>query len=512
MAKYLDGIKKLNPDEIKKYRKIVLNYIGENDTPDLKQQKKVEQLNLKQRKVDGLKQNKNISTNSKEKLVLEKLIAEKNQFSEALKRQEEERRKIKEEEKLYKLKKEQEEKDRQEQAERARQEKIRQEEEKLYKLKKEQEEKDRQEQAERARQEKIRQEEEKIKIEKEKQAEREKKEQKERARQEEQKKYELIKQAKREVEEKKRAEEKREQAERIRLQQQKKNEKKIIKENLRQEKIKRQEEIKRIKQEVKISKQIAREKRKLKRQKALRRYFKNLKRKLKEIFSLLRNNLIYIITLTVLTLAILYIIFCLIILRLRINNDLVNQAVETIPVPAVLTSRGIIYYDDFRSLENIGYLNLNQTDKQKYLAKWLILNNFSQKYKLADKATENDIALNFVLDKDFNQIGLSRINKISELIRSGSEIEQAERYADEYNNGTYYDNKTVLEKFGQSVIALNIGQTSNIISRNNGYYLVKIIGNKNGRLGIKYLFVKAQSLDQYINGSLAEIKVFILAN
>jgi len=59
---------------------------------------------------------------------------------------------------------------------------------------------------------------------------------------------------------------------------------------------------------------------------------------------------------------------------------------------------------------------------------------------------------------------------------------------------------------------LAIGQTSEVLPRTDGYYIVKRIDDKDGQIGVKYIFVAAQTLEQYIGQKLATTKVFILAD
>lgn len=496
MVKNLDGIKKLNPDDIKKYRKIVLSYIGEKDLAEVNEQKKFSQGASSLRKIDGISLNKINRFTAKGKTDLKKFSArggfppaslaspelqrgrperelvspslggegekeelpqqfaararEAERLKEAIKRQEEERKRIKEEERQYQMKKEQAEKDQREQAESQRQEKIRMD-------------------KERVRQEEVKQ--------------------KERKLAEEQAKWE----------------------EKIRLEELEKEEIRKVKENIRLEKMKRQEEIRRIKQEMKIKKQAAREKKKIKRRKVLRKIKKDFNFKLNNFFSEIKQNIIYIISFLTLFLAIAYIVFCLAALRFKPNN-LIGWAANYLPVPVVITGRGVISYSDFRKIEDKNYLSLSLAEKKNYLVKWLVLRDLKEKYGLPAKLADDDLAIKYVLDKDFNQIGLFRINKINELLKSQSEIELLGKYADEYNDGVYYDGKSAVEKFGLAVLELAIGQTSKIMPRANGYYIIERIDDKNGQLGLKYLFIKARTLEQYVTEKSAGIKVFILAN
>jgi len=93
MAKNLDGIKKISPDEMKKYRKEVLNYIGEKEDMS-SESKQAKQTLFPRKSVDGL------------------IVNKISDLKAAVKKQAEARKRIKAEERLYLLKQEREEKER----------------------------------------------------------------------------------------------------------------------------------------------------------------------------------------------------------------------------------------------------------------------------------------------------------------------------------------------------------------------------------------------------------------
>jgi hypothetical protein len=550
MAKNLDGIKKLDPADIKKYRKIVLNYIGENDPAEEAGQprnsnkigavsRKVDSINLNNLSRIGDKDKKTIKKSAgKEKVSLavsagqvssspaikvgnEETDEEKEKkLDEAVKRQEEERKKIKEEERQVRLKNEQAEQERQQRVEAARQEKINQEKARIKqeknnqteaeKLVREQAEKERREKMEQARRERTKQEE--LKKQERDLAEKKRREKIGAIRQAELKKKEINLQAKREAEIKQQAEEAGKLAERIKLEEQEKAENMKIEEKSRLEKMQRQQERNRIKLEISLARQAAEEKKKIKRLKAWRRFKKNFKLKLREFSSAFKQNIIYIISFSVLCLATFYAVFCLAVLRFNAgNNVIIGQAIKYIPVPAVITSQGVISYNDYKKIERKNYLVLNLGERKNYLAKWDILHKLEQKYALVD-STVIDLATKFVLDKDSNSVGLSRIDKINEFLKGQDGIEQLGKYADDYNSGTYYSREDAAVKFGQAVLGLAIGQTSDILARADGYYIIQRIDDREGKIGVKYIFVAANTLEQYVSQKLATTKVFILVN
>ena len=418
MEKNLDGIKKLNPEEIKRNRKIVLGYIGEKD-PEIDKARKAEGRTVSAfNKVDGIKLNRISSLKLKAKDILEKPAP-------AIDNQADKQVKIKQEELVKK---------------------------------------------------------------------------------------EIAEKARLEAEEKAKAEEDRKWREKLRLEEKEREEKRIIKENERLKKIKRAEEIKKIKQEVKLAKMGAAEKKKLKRRKAIKFFKKNLNNKLRGFFSVVRRNFVYITLYLIVFLIIGYLVFCLLVLRLKIDNNIILGITRILPVPAVVTSQGIINYNDFRDIKNNNYAGLNSVEKKSSLAKWVILKNLSIKYGLPINSFSEVLALAFAKDEDFNQIGLSRIKRIGELLKNVDDIEQLSKYADESSDVIYYNSEDAAEKFGPTVFNLNVNQISDIVFSGSGYYIVQIVDDKNGQLGIKYLFVRAKTLDQYFSEKLSNIKIFILAN
>lgn len=271
MAKNLDGIKKLNPEEIKKDRKIVLSYIGEKDKdPELKEPKTTNRIASVFNKVDGIKLNKISNLKSKTGNILDNpALARNNQAST--------RKKIKHEESVKK---------------------------------------------------------------------------------------ELSEKAEFEAKEKAKAEEAKRWQEKLRLEEKIKEEERIVKENKLFEKNKRAEEIKKIKQEVKLAKMAAAAEKKIKRQKAIKLFKKNLNNKLREFFSAVKRNFVYTALYLILFLIIGYLIFCLLVLRFKIDNNIISRITRILPVPAIVTSQGIINYYDFRDIKNNNYNSLDLAEKK----------------------------------------------------------------------------------------------------------------------------------------------------
>lgn len=308
------------------------------------------------------------------------------------------------------------------------------------------------------------------------------------------------------------SEEAKKQQEKLKLKKKLREEERAAEENRRLEEIKREQEVTRINQEIKLAKLAAAAERKIKRRKALELFRKRLIDKLSEVFSAIKRNFFYGTLYLIVFLIIGYVIFCLLVLRFKINDNIALKMARILPVPAIVADQGIMNYYDFQTMKSDNYNNLSSADKKNHLAKLVILKNLSEKYDLPVNSSEEALAMAFVADENYNQIGLSRIKKISQLLKNVNDLEQFKKYADEYSDAVYYNSDEATKKFGQAVFNLSLNQISDIIFANNGYYIIQIVDNNNGQLDIKYLFVGAKTLDQYVNERLAKIKIFILAN
>lgn len=418
MAKNLDGIKKLNREEIKKNRKMVLGYVGGKDLLSSEERRSAGPAFFASNNVDGIRLNKISGLKLKVKNVPEKPAPSED--DQASKREKNERSKKAEKE--------------------------------------------------------------------------------------------LAEKAELQAKEMAEAEATRRRQEKARLEEKLREGKRIVEEKKRLEKIKRTEEIKRIKQEIKSAKMAAAAKRKIKRRKAIKSLKKKLNDKLGGFFSAVEKNIIYGTLYLVTFLIISYVVFCLLALRLKAGNGFIGEMTRILPVPAAVTGRGIINYYDFLVLKNNDYGRLSLAEKKNILAEWIILKNLREKYGLPVDSSGEALAAAFAGDGDFNQTGLSRIKKIGELLKNADDLEQLSKYADEYSDVVYYDSASAAKKFGPAVLNLSANQTGGIIFRDNGYYIAQVVADKNGQLGVKYLFVGAKTLNQYVKEESAKIKIFILAN
>lgn len=439
MIKNLDGIKKLTPDELKKSREIVLNFIGEKD----------EESNFEiKNAVDS------INRISFDKIEQQDIVANEIKKVDGITKVEKSR--LKDDVNI-----------------------INQEAQKLVEEKKYQQQlEEKQEMQKQAEYEKIKFQEEKAKKDKES-----------------------------EYKHKKEEEEKKEQEKRKKIKQL--ENKKILLENkeILKEALKQQKQLKKQAQRINFKKRINQFKKNLKHKSLL--FLRFLRTRFKKI-------LVGLIMLFLL-LIIFYIIFCEIVLGFGIDNKLVRQVGKYLFVPALISDEGFVdyfsYKDEFVNKINIwgDSINIRAIVKDELL-KNLLCKNLAKKYGIIPIG-ENwmfELEKKVIIDKEINQNNLARITKINSLVKEGKSFFEVKKYGDEFELEINMEDNLAQEKFGRLIKFLSIGQVSDILVGDRGYYLVKKNAQSDNLINITYIFIKAETLDNYINNEFANLKAISL--
>ncbi len=322
----------------------------------------------------------------------------------------------------------------------------------------------------------------------------------------------IARQASEQAQTKARLEENKKLSERIKSEKKGREEKRLAEEILLREEKEREAKAEKRKERLRRELALAAEKRKIKRRKALRKFIKNFKIKLSVIFTAVKRNFTYGLLIAVVFLVVGYFVFCLAVLRFNFAGAEEWKLSNYLPVPAVLSNQGIIYFDDYRNLADENYYKQTLAEKKKDLAEWIAIRSLKRKYNLPLGAVEEELAMKFAFDEEINQVGLSRIKKISRLLAGEADMESLSKYADQYHEAAYYGPSQASDKFGAEILELQVGESSGIIFRGGGYYLAERINDQNNQFGYKYLYVSALTLERYLSEKSAQTKIFILAN
>jgi hypothetical protein len=224
------------------------------------------------------------------------------------------------------------------------------------------------------------------------------------------------------------------------------------------------------------------------------------------------------------TIVIFYLIFCLLLLRFNVDNKITRQLSKHFPVPAVIAQEGWIEYYNYLNITSglesryKNPLELQQVKMNRIVEK-IALAGLAKRYNLnlENKTSENiikEINLKLATDKKKNEVSISRIAKIKELIIKSSEAEATggqgenfegigKKYGDEQG---YWVNNQGDSRFSDVLGKLEIGEASNITIADDGYYIFTRDEN-----GFKYIFIKSMTFSNYLESLSAEMKIWILA-
>ncbi|MDD5032290.1 MAG: hypothetical protein PHR36_04610 [Patescibacteria group bacterium] len=290
-------------------------------------------------------------------------------------------------------------------------------------------------------------------------------------------------------------------------------------------KAKMKAEKEREKTRVKEQKEKIRQERKRQRKQAREIWLLEAKKKLSGLFrglgrsSWLAGKIIVFSTLfLVVSAVLLYLIFSFLLLKLNLDNKISRQAASYLPVPAVITKIGFIEYYDYQNIMGELKKELDSGQEFERVARRVFIEEISlarlaKKYNLSfiGKGQEEivkEINLQLALDKEENEVSYSRINKIKELVSAPQVEESFEKIGGKYGDEQgYVSEDSEFLQLTEEVKRLEIGQVSDIIITDRGYYLVK---KEDTRL--KYIFIKSITLDEYLDKMLEELKVLVLAD
>ncbi|MFH1773125.1 MAG: hypothetical protein ABH818_02085 [Patescibacteria group bacterium] len=124
----------------------------------------------------------------------------------------------------------------------------------------------------------------------------------------------------------------------------------------------------------------------------------------------------------------------------------------------------------------------------------------------------SDLEKKVIADEEINQSGLARIRKIDNLLKQGKSFEEVKKYSDDFGSKLYIESDLAKEKFGKLINDLPFEQVSDILIIDSGYYIIKKYTQANGLIYIAYIFIKAKTLDDYINNQLNNLKFINLAD
>jgi len=112
-------------------------------------------------------------------------------------------------------------------------------------------------------------------------------------------------------------------------------------------------------------------------------------------------------------------------------------------------------------------------------------------------------------DREINYPALSKIAAIKQAAEAGRDFYTvAEEMGDGLGFGEYYSYDEAISIFGDSAASLSAGQTSDAFVVDNKYYIVHCFARRENSIGLRHVFVKAKTLDDYIQEAISGLKVW----
>ncbi|MCG2701420.1 hypothetical protein L6267_04595 [Candidatus Parcubacteria bacterium] len=269
----------------------------------------------------------------------------------------------------------------------------------------------------------------------------------------------------------------------------------------------------------------------------------------------------YSILILTIYLILFYALFFMALVNFDFNSQAVRKASEYLRVPAIVAKIGIVEYYDYKdAADNFYYYNedslgINSLPEKKIkqeLVKEIIINKIARKYSIQITAEEQEQEFNGIIsgksedeiksimgayyqlgakryiervigpkllsektnqailhDQEINYSAFSRAAKIKKALESGDDFY---KIADEQGGGfadnRYYSYDEAISMFGDSAANMSAGQASDIIIVDNKYYIVYCFARRENSIGLRHIFVNAKSLDDYVQEEVSGLKAW----
>ena len=220
-------------------------------------------------------------------------------------------------------------------------------------------------------------------------------------------------------------------------------------------------------------------------------------------------------------LVLLYTVFAVVLLKFNYDNNSTRAIAKYFIVPAIITKNGIIEYYVYKDIRDNILMNNNSEDKdslKRATVEMVVYSDLVRKYSLTvpggniyDEELREEITKRLVLDNDINQVGINRIKKIKDMIDKGSDfVKTSNKYGDAQDLITISKQNENQISYSQNVKDLSVNEISNVVYTPEGYYIFRCYDKTNDQIALSYVFVKAKSLDQYIEETIKGYKLWSL--
>lgn len=314
--------------------------------------------------------------------------------------------------------------------------------------------------------------------------------------------------------------------EKIKLKQEKILARKKAKEEKRKEKIRLAKEKRETKLKLIAERKKARAKQRIINKKKREKFYQDFKIKFKASLKALLNAIIdavrRIFVYAIIILAILiafYVLLIFLISKLQLDNQFLRETSKILPVPAIFSKTNLIEYYQYQDLRTEEFLKSEKSKEaiDAYLklnfVREMIWNDLADKYVITEKdelKRKAKILEQAAYDQDINQVPINRINSIMNGLKNKEDFTQAGKYGDEQGSVTIKKSNLNLYNFGEEIKDLPPKEISKIIVTPEGYYIFKGISNNSKQVEVSYVLVKTNDLNSYIEEQIPTYKIWSL--
>ncbi len=227
------------------------------------------------------------------------------------------------------------------------------------------------------------------------------------------------------------------------------------------------------------------------------------------------------ITISILLLIIvsllLYLFFVLLLVKANPDNRVTRFLADLLPVPALISSTGVLEYYDYLDKKTSLNSQLNISDSStinKVFALDFVLGDLVSKYGInySNENFKSQVENSILYDLDVNNVGIKRIGKIKGLIDEGSNFVQvSEKYGDQVDKIDFKSEEDAVKNFGEKLSGLRIDEVSDVVVHDDGYYIFKRY-KKNNSFSLSYVYIASVGLDEYLNEEAVKLKIWSLVD
>lgn len=228
------------------------------------------------------------------------------------------------------------------------------------------------------------------------------------------------------------------------------------------------------------------------RKKAFLIRFRELKSSLKSLKKSLRVSINHLIAYFFVFLAI-YFSFVFCVLFFGWQNPVARFFGNIMIVPAIIVEGRVVDYYQYLDTKK-DYPG--EKEAVKAIMTGIIEEKLLARYKVSSLAELEKIS---VYDYEINKVPMSRIGKIKKMINNGEDfIEVAKKYGEELKKSDISVAEFNSLDYGDKLRSLDLGEKTDIITMNDGYYIFMCAEKFNDKISVSYVFIKAKTAQEYV--------------